>query len=97
MPRGELPQLADCSIQRSEQFQDDYRGLDYQQPVELNVIARQEGDALRLVAQHDPSFVPAHYADGLLHRMREIIIACGQDGGRPMDTVVTPDLSLRTP
>lgn len=87
--------LADCSIHRSEQFQDDYQGLDYLQPVELNVIARQEGDALRLVAQHDTSFVPAHYADGLLRRIQEIIMACGQDGDRPMDTVVSPDPWLR--
>ncbi|MEY9893891.1 amino acid adenylation domain-containing protein [Catenulispora sp. MAP5-51] len=87
--------LADCTIQRREQFQDGYEGLDYQQPVELNVIARQEGTALRLVAQYDTSFVPAHYADGLLRRMREIIVACGQDGDRPMDTVVSADPWLR--
>jgi amino acid adenylation domain-containing protein len=87
--------LAGCSIQRSEPWYADYAGLEYHQPVELNVIARQEGTALRLVAEHDTPFLPAHYVDGLLRRMREIVVACGQDGDRPMDTVVSADPWLR--
>jgi amino acid adenylation domain-containing protein len=88
-------QLADCSILRSEPGQDNYDGLEYQDPAELNVLARQEGTVLRLIASHDTAFVPADYADRLLRRMREIVTVCGQDGDRAIDTVVSADRWLR--
>jgi hypothetical protein len=87
--------LAGCSIRRSEPWDAGYAGLEYHQPVELNVIARQEGTARRLIAEHDTPFLPAHYVDGLLERMRDIVVACGEDGERPIDTVVTADPWLR--
>lgn len=87
--------LADCSVRRSEQGEDDYDGPEYQDPAGLNVLARQEGTALRLIASHDTAFVPADYANRLLRRMREIVTACGQDGDRSIDTVVSADPWLR--
>jgi hypothetical protein len=87
--------LAGCSIRRSEPWDAGYAGLEYHQPVELNVIARQEGTTLRLIAEHDTPLLPARYVDGLLHRMRDIVIAGGQDGERPIDTIVTADPWLR--
>ncbi len=88
-------QLKGCSIQRSDPYHVDYDGLPYRLPVGLNMIARQEGTMLRLAAFHDTAFLPAKYVDGMLHRMREIVLAYDQHGDHPMDRLVPADTWVR--
>ncbi|RPF39372.1 non-ribosomal peptide synthetase [Streptomyces sp. TLI_185] len=80
-----------CSIRHSDQLKDDFAGRMFQLPAQLAVIARPEGDALRLAAVYDPAFVPVSYVDSLLARMRDVVVACVEPDSQPLDQLALPD------
>lgn len=63
----------DCVVDRRDPFQPGYSGLVFQIPASLTVLARQEGDDIRLAALYDEAFVTESYVDELLDEMRTVI------------------------
>jgi hypothetical protein len=65
--------FGDCVVDRRDPFDEGYRGLVFQVPVALTVLARQEGTDIRLAALYDSAFVCGSYVDELLDEMRSVI------------------------
>lgn len=65
--------FGDCVVDRRDPFDEGYRGLVFQVPVALTVLARQEGANIRLAALYDSAFVSESYVDELLGKMRSVI------------------------
>ncbi|TWP54158.1 amino acid adenylation domain-containing protein [Lentzea tibetensis] len=83
--------LDGCDVRRSDYFMEDFAGEVFQIPCQLCVIGRQEGDEIRLIGMYDPAYVPSSYVDGLLERMRDVVVASTEDVSAPLDGVVEAD------
>ena len=66
--------LADCEIQRTDPFDDDFLGRRFELPVELLLVVRRSGSLVRLTVLYDPAVVSEDQSHGLLTRLRRMLL-----------------------
>ncbi|MET9669595.1 amino acid adenylation domain-containing protein [Streptomyces sp. NPDC006475] len=91
LPPADALRLEGCTAVRTDQLCDDFPGGVTQAPIDLMILAREEGSRLRLAALHDPACAPDDYVQRLLERLLTLVDAASQDDTARLCALVGPD------
>ncbi|WP_282791584.1 amino acid adenylation domain-containing protein [Streptomyces sp. CC224B] len=91
LPAVQGLRLSGCVVERTDQLDPGFTGQLFQLPVDLGLLARENGDALDLAVLFDPAYAPAAYAESLLRRMDDALTAVAASADRPWRGLVPAD------
>lgn len=91
LPAVQDVSLTGCTVRRSNLLDKEFLGPRFQFPVDLLVLARPEGDTVRLVALYGPDSIEGQYIERMLNRLRRVLSDGGADPSLPADKLAERD------